>query len=121
MTERGTLTTVLIVALGSVVIMGPLAAAAESDPDKRSKQIRASYAKFEYRIPMRDGIRLFTSVYIPNNRSETYPILLVRTPYTVAPYGLDRYRKFSGPQRQIRRGRIHFRLSGCPWPLHVGR
>jgi len=48
---------------------------------------------------MRDGKRLFTSVYVPNDAkpSTTYPILLVRTPYSVAPYGLDRYKTRLGP------------------------
>jgi len=45
------------------------------------------YEKFEFRIPMRDGVRLFTSVYIPIDKSEKYPILMNRTPYSVAPYG----------------------------------
>jgi putative CocE/NonD family hydrolase len=62
-------------------------------PDPRAEHIRASYTKYEYRIPMRDGVRLFTSVYVPNDASDKkrYPILLVRTPYSVAPYGADRY------------------------------
>ena len=51
------------------------------------------YAKFEYRIPMRDGTKLFTAVYVPKDGSgEKYPFLLMRTPYSVAPYGVDRYR-----------------------------
>ncbi len=45
------------------------------------------YEKFEYMIPMRDGVKLFTSVYVPIDRSEKYPILMNRTPYSVAPYG----------------------------------
>ena len=38
---------------------------------------------------MRDGIKLFTSIYIPKNNSEEHPILLTRTPYSCAPYGED--------------------------------
>ena len=45
------------------------------------------YEKFEYMIPMRDGVKLFTSVYIPTDKSEKYPILMNRSPYSVAPYG----------------------------------
>lgn len=45
------------------------------------------YEKYEYMIPMRDGVRLFTSVYVPIDKSEKYPILMNRTPYSVAPYG----------------------------------
>ncbi len=53
--------------------------------------IKNIYNKKEYRIPMRDGITLFTSVYSPKDTTKTYPILIVRTPYTVAPYGENNY------------------------------
>src|SRR6266436_5056006 len=58
--------------------------------------IPAHYAKYEYRIPMRDGKRLFTAVYMPKDASEKFPILLTRTPYSVAPYGTDHYPKVLG-------------------------
>jgi uncharacterized protein len=61
------------------------------------EQIRATYTKREYYIPMRDGVRLFTAVYTPKDRSRRYPILLSRTPYNVSPYGADRYRSNLGP------------------------
>src|ERR1035438_5066981 len=59
--------------------------------------IRATYTKYEYEIPMRDGIKLFTSVYIPKDDSQKYPIMMQRTPYSVGPYGEDRYRANLGP------------------------
>ncbi|HEX4592487.1 MAG TPA: CocE/NonD family hydrolase [Gemmataceae bacterium] len=59
--------------------------------------VQAHYTKFEYRIPMRDGVRLFTAVYAPKDDSKPYPILLTRTPYSVGPYGSDRYRSDLGP------------------------
>src|SRR4051794_13985919 len=59
--------------------------------------VKAQYTKYEYRIPMRDGVRLFTSVYVPKDDSQTYPILLNRTPYSVAPYGIDQYKGDLGP------------------------
>lgn len=46
-----------------------------------------NYIKKEVSIPMRDGVNLFTSIYIPKDQSEKHPILLTRTPYSVAPYG----------------------------------
>jgi len=46
---------------------------------------------------MRDGKRLFTSVYNPKDVSRKYPILLNRTPYSVAPYGVDQYKVDIGP------------------------
>ena len=53
--------------------------------------IKSHYTKYEYLIPMRDGVKLFTSVYVPKDDSQTYPMLLIRTPYSVAPYGVDKY------------------------------
>lgn len=52
------------------------------------------YTKYEHRIPMRDGARLFTRVYVPKDDSTNYPIVITRTPYALKPYGSDRY---SGP------------------------
>ncbi|HPM25442.1 MAG TPA: hypothetical protein PLP66_16145, partial [Phycisphaerae bacterium] len=49
--------------------------------------IRQNYTKHEYRIPMRDGVHLFTAVYAPKDTSRRYPFLLMRTPYCIAPYG----------------------------------
>ncbi len=49
------------------------------------------YTKYEHRIPMRDGVKLFTRVYVPKDASQTWPILLTRTPYAVKPYGSDNY------------------------------
>jgi hypothetical protein len=54
-------------------------------------------------VPMRDGVRLFTSVYVPKDASQKYPILLTRTPYSVAPYGIDRYRDSLGPSEHFQK------------------
>jgi uncharacterized protein len=59
--------------------------------------VKSQYTKYEYRIPMRDGKKLFTSVYVPKDDSKRYPILLMRTPYSVQPYGIDRYKSDLGP------------------------
>ena len=61
------------------------------------EQVKARYTKYEYRIPMRDGKKLFTAVYVPKDDSETYPMLLKRTPYSVRPYGADQYPDNLGP------------------------
>ena len=58
--------------------------------------VKTHYQKIEEYIPMRDGTRLFTAIYIPKDAKQSYPILLSRTPYTVAPYGLDRSRASLG-------------------------
>ncbi len=61
------------------------------------EHVKAHYTKYEYRIPMRDGKRLFTSVYVPKDDSQTYPILMKRTPYSARPYGADQYPENLGP------------------------
>jgi hypothetical protein len=71
--------------------------AAQSKPDATEYEIKEHYTKYEYRIPMRDGVHLFTSVYVPKDSSHAYPFLINRTPYSVAPYGVDLYRKRLGP------------------------
>ena len=59
--------------------------------------VKAHFTKYEYRIPMRDGTRLFTAVYVPKDSSQTHPILLTRTPYSVGPYGVDQSKPDLGP------------------------
>lgn len=54
-----------------------------------SAWMRNNYTKKEVYITMRDGVRLFTSIYIPNSTAEKHPILMTRTPYSAAPYGTD--------------------------------
>ncbi len=41
------------------------------------------WVKKSVMIPMRDGVKLFTKIYIPKNRSGDLPILLKRTPYSI--------------------------------------
>jgi len=65
--------------------------------------VREHYSKHEYRIPMRDGKRLFTVVYAPKDASHSYPFLMTRTPYSVAPYGPDAYRRALGPSDEFQR------------------
>ena len=55
------------------------------------------YIKSEHRITMRDGVELFTAVYRPRDMSQRYPILMKRTPYRSAPYGVDKYPERLGP------------------------
>jgi putative CocE/NonD family hydrolase len=62
---------------------------------------KAHYTKFEFRIPMRDGAKLFTAVYVPKDDSHTYPMLMLRTPYSVSPYGVDQFIDNLGPSPQF--------------------
>jgi putative CocE/NonD family hydrolase len=73
--------------------------------------IRENYTKFEYRIPVRDGIKLFTSVYIPKEvftDGTKYPMLMQRTGYNVAPYGLEEYRANLGPSELFAKEKFIF-------------
>ena len=68
--------------------------------------VRAHYTKYEYRIPMRDGVRLFTAVYVPKPAAfpddpGPYPFMMNRTPYSVAPYGEGRYPTHLGPSDEF--------------------
>ncbi|MBL7933927.1 MAG: CocE/NonD family hydrolase [Bacteroidia bacterium] len=56
-----------------------------------STWLSKNYIKKEIMIPMRDGVKLFTSVYSPKDTMVKSPILMMRTPYSVAPYGQNRY------------------------------
>lgn len=54
------------------------------------------YTKIERSIPMRDGVKLFTSIYMPKDQTKKHPFLINRTPYTVSPYGADKYKTSLG-------------------------
>ena len=70
-----------------------------------SPYIGSRYGKTEVMIPMRDGVRLHTAVYVPRDASPSrrYPIVLQRTPFSAAPYGEGRYPATLGPDRYMTR------------------
>ena len=73
--------------------------------------IRENYSKFEHRVPMRDGVKLFISVYVPKDvftDSKTYPFMMMRTPYSVGPYGADQFRANLGPSELFAREKFIF-------------
>ncbi|HVU56963.1 MAG TPA: CocE/NonD family hydrolase, partial [Puia sp.] len=66
--------------------------------------VKDNYTKREVYIPMRDGVRLFTSIYIPKDLTQgPYPFLMERTPYGVGPYGDSAYRGGLGPNAALSR------------------
>ena len=75
------------VAIASAIV--GCAAVHAAAPAPELAYLREHYTKYEYNIPMRDGVHLFTAVYVPKDNDKPYPILLTRTPYTVKPYGED--------------------------------
>ncbi|HSU27534.1 MAG TPA: CocE/NonD family hydrolase [Chitinophagaceae bacterium] len=78
--------------LYSLLCLCPLFVQAQSDQD--SAWIMDNYIKMEKYIPMRDGIKLFTAIYIPKDQSEKHPILMNRTPYSCRPYGEKNFKTF---------------------------
>jgi hypothetical protein len=75
--------------------------AAEQSADTNAVWLAEHYTKYEHRIPMRDGLRLFTRFYVPKDDSEAWPIILTRTPYALKPYGADNYTDASGSFRTL--------------------
>src|SRR5680860_1117876 len=61
--------------------------------------VNENYDKMETTITMRDGVKLFTAIYSPKDKSKTYPILLQRTPYSCRPYGVDSLKKSIAPNK----------------------
>ena len=77
--------------LSAALCLTSLTSLGDTPADPNAAWLAEHYTKYEHRIPMRDGVRLFTRVYVPKDDATTYPILLTRTPYTVKPYGVDNY------------------------------
>ncbi|MBD8529048.1 MULTISPECIES: CocE/NonD family hydrolase [unclassified Massilia] len=101
-----------LLALSLALAFGPgaslAAQAAEADAPVARHNLRASYTKYEYRIPMRDGVKLFTVVYVPKDASRPYPFLMTRTPYSAGVeaqgelrYGVDWFPEHIGPSREF--------------------
>src|SRR5258708_23142065 len=79
------------------LVLGAVSLLGQAKPDGPEFDVKEHYTKYEYQIAMRDGVRLFTSGYVPKDDSKTYPFLINRTPYSLAPYGVDQYRTQLGP------------------------
>ena len=94
---------VLFAFLAVLALPFPLVRAQQPAPDAlREEYVRAHYTKYEYRNLMRDGKRLFTSVFVPKDAAAgPYPFLMERTPYSVAPYGEDQYPRRLGPSEEF--------------------
>lgn len=83
---------VILAVAGAVFSQAPGAA-----PRPEPFDVKAHYTKYEYYIPMRDGKKLFTSIYAPKDGTRPYPFLVSRTPYSVGPYGVDQFKARLGP------------------------
>jgi len=70
--------------------------------------VKEHYTKKEVYIPMRDGKRLYTVIYIPKEDGQTYPFLMERTPYSAGPYGDSTLRGSLGPNSNLMREKYIF-------------
>jgi putative CocE/NonD family hydrolase len=82
----------LLIAAELFLLVSPRPVAAQG-----KEYVKTHYSKFEYKIPMRDGVNLFTAVYVPKDTSQKYPILMIRTQSGVRPYGEDQFPNDLGP------------------------
>ena len=95
--------------LHSLVLAAALAlalpAAAQAQPRAQdTATVRQNYTKLDRRIRMRDGVQLYTVIYVPRDASAAtpYPLLMTRTPYSAGPYGENHYRGIGpGPSREL--------------------
>ena len=76
----------------------------------QSEWVKENYNKTIYNIEMRDGTKLHTIVYCPKDasKSNTYPFLMQRTCYNIAPYGLDKFPGSLGPSKTLMREKYIF-------------
>ncbi len=89
----------LSIRLACMLALAAIAVAQSMNP--QIFDVKAHYTKQEHSIAMRDGVKLFTSIYAPRDTSKPYPIMLNRTPYGVGPYGADAYRTSVGPSNEM--------------------
>ncbi len=72
-----------------------------SKTEQKVNYVEENYNKIETTITMRDGVKLFTSIYTPKDNSKTYPILLQRTPYSTRPYGANKFKTRIAPNEHL--------------------
>lgn len=70
--------------------------------------VRENFVKKEVYIAMRDGKRLFTVIYTPKEDGQSYPVLLLRTPYSAGPYGDSEWRTSLGPNDSLMKDKYIF-------------
>ena len=78
---------------------------AETEANKVTASVdtyaKDNYTKKEVMIEMRDGIKLHTTIYSPKDTSKTYPMLMMRTPYSCRPYGENEFKSKIGPNKYL--------------------
>ena len=70
--------------------------------------VKENYTKVDTTITMRDGIKLYTVIYIPKDQKEKYAFLMERTPYSCGPYGDTNYARMIGPNPTLMKEKYIF-------------
>ena len=83
-------------------------AATASYAQNQSNFVKDNYTKIDTAIIMRDGIKLYTVIYMPKDESQSYPFLMERTPYSAGPYGADQYPREVGPNAGLMKEKYIF-------------
>jgi putative CocE/NonD family hydrolase len=85
----------------ALVVLLPLLSCGQGRRGGEPDFVKQNFDKVEAMIPMRDGVKLYTAIYIPKDHSHPYPFLMERTPYSAGPYGDTLYRGSLGPNRTL--------------------
>ena len=72
--------------------------------------VKEHFTKMDTTITMRDGIKLYTIIYVPKDATQLYPFLLERTPYSAGPYGDTTYPSSVGPNETLMKEQYIFVL-----------
>ena len=74
----------------------------------QSNFVKDNYTKIDTVITMRDGVKLYTVIYMPKDESQAYPFLMERTPYSAGPYSNDKYPREVGPNEALMKEKYIF-------------
>jgi len=77
-------------------------------PAQEASFIRENYTRRTARIPMRDGVHLHTIIYAPKDQSQTYPMLMRRSPYGSPPYDEGAMPGILGPNARYAKEKFIF-------------
>jgi putative CocE/NonD family hydrolase len=81
--------TILAMAIGLFVV-GMFGATADSAQEATPKDLQEQARQFTKTAPMismRDGVKLYTTIYVPKQPKEPLPFILMRTPYGIESRG----------------------------------
>jgi putative CocE/NonD family hydrolase len=108
MIRRPLLALCLSLAFGPVAVSAAASDVQHAEAPAAKRSLRETYTKYEFQVPMRDGVHLFTTVYVPKDSSKPSPFLIQRTPYSAGVhaegelrYGVDWFPEAIGPSKEF--------------------